>query len=229
MLQVYEYLISHLVYPRCFSRCTGVNACVPVQSTERIGILASWRLCRELMLMLLCCGVQVHIRWGAGLPPQSEDAGAEQQHEDGSQKEAQDSQKEQQDASVAAERKKQKKAAKDLRPYCTVAAGPAACVSRPADSGRDAQWRETSFLYIRYPDFQGVEPYTLMCRQSLAGCACTRPCMCKVWRAPVKMHLHSVRHQLCSLVAMSVMCIRSYWYMCACMQGPRHAAGCEGI
>jgi hypothetical protein len=100
--------------------------------------------------MLLCRAVQVHIRWGAGLPPQqSEDGNAEQQRKHGSQQEGQGEQQEQQGAAAA--EKKQEKAAKELRPYCTVAAGPAACVSRPANSGRDAQWRETSFLYIRCP------------------------------------------------------------------------------
>ena len=95
--------------------------------------------------------MQVHIRWGAGLlPQQPEDARAEQQDGLGSQQEGRGQQEEQQD--TAAAEKKQKKAEKGLRPYCTVAAGPAACVSRPADSGRDAQWRETSFLYIRCLD-----------------------------------------------------------------------------
>ncbi len=102
--------------------------------------------------MPLCCmePAQVHIRWGAGLlPPQPADADAEQQDGDSVKQERRDQQNGQQGAAAADE--KQEKAAQGLRPYCTVAAGPAACVSRPASSGRDAQWRETSFLYIRCP------------------------------------------------------------------------------
>ena len=96
--------------------------------------------------------MQVHIRWAAGLlSQQPEAAGAAQQDGDGSQ-EGRGQQEEQQDAAAA--EKKREKATKGLRPYCTVAAGPAACVSRPADSGRDAQWRETSFLYIRCLGFR---------------------------------------------------------------------------
>lgn len=85
---------------------------------------------------------QVHIRWGAGLPPPQlpEDDG-----DDPEQQPDQDSKRQRRKE----QEKKKEKAAKELSPYCTVAAGPSAAVSRPVNKSRDAQWRETFFLYIR--------------------------------------------------------------------------------
>lgn len=111
--------------------------------------------CRQEAIVTaeISSGLQVHIWWGAGLPPPApsedeDDKETEQQQRGGSQQEQRQQRKEQ-----AKRRKKRKekrqKAAKELSPYCTVAAGTSAAVSRPASGGRDAQWRESFMLYIR--------------------------------------------------------------------------------
>jgi len=72
----------------------------------------------------------VHIRWGAGLPPPAPEEGGK-------------------DESRKQRKRREKKQKLGISPYCTVSAGPAACVSRPVDGSQDAQWRESYFLYIR--------------------------------------------------------------------------------
>ena len=183
------------------------------------------------MLHGACCmnvweTVQVHIRWGAGLLPQQPDgASAEQQDENGSRREGGGQQEEQQDAAAA--EKKQKKAETGLRPYCTVAAGPAACVSRPADSGRDAQWRETSFLYIRYSENRLKFLNPSVCRHLSAGVCLHNPSHVQCL-AGSSQHASSGGEPSAVLLGCSDV-RRSHWYTYACMQGCGHAAGGEGV
>lgn len=72
----------------------------------------------------------MHIRWGAGLPPPAPQEGGN-------------------DESRKQRKQREKKQKRGISPYCTVSAGPAACVSRPVDGSQDAQWRESFFMYIR--------------------------------------------------------------------------------
>lgn len=142
---------------------------------------------RMLMLGMLLT-LQVHIRWGAGLPPPQTDGEGDptEQHNDGSGQQPQRQRRQEQARQRKAEREKRQKAAKELSPYCTVAAGPSAGVSRPASGGRDAQWRETFFLYIRCASYFRLKIYQVLAFLTAVKCRRLKHSIFVTW--PTMLH-----------------------------------------